>query len=359
MRCAVALLPLVALSACPPTGFTPDDPDAGPPDDDVITADDIGVDCAYDGATNPTNQCKQGLECVIVTSDGAFNTLGMNLPFWEDQLTVTRPNNGGEVGYCSLVGNATAPPTCPVGTILKLFSSSGSPDGFAATCLKPCTASAQCGADRVCDPRFLDDGAGATIGFCVSPCRADLSHCVRSGVLQTGQAIATSLFFGDLSGESSCDLQTGLCAASATNGTGSDGAPCTSSSQCETGRACYQANLFNADADPTALGFCAKRCTVVQQAGGGPVQGSCDPGEACQGGLSFGYVPVNENFLGMLVVDQTGAFATREGICLDICTEGVTECVAGTNCDAIDGSVMGIAWNNVEMCAPDRIALGD
>ncbi|MDP2339604.1 MAG: hypothetical protein Q8O67_01490 [Deltaproteobacteria bacterium] len=356
MRLVFALLPLVLSLGCPPNGFTPEDPDAGPVDDDLITADDIGTACVYDGSSNPTNQCKRGMECVIVSGDGRFNTLGMSLPFWEDQLTVTNGDN--EVGYCSLVGNATVPPVCPVGTILKLFSSSLSPDGFAATCLKPCTASAQCGADRVCDARFIDDGTGGTIGFCVSPCRSDLSHCVRSGVLQVGDAIGTSLFFGDLSGESTCNLQTGICEPSGANGTGTDGASCTSSSQCGEGRACYQANLFDPAAEPTALGFCAKRCTVVQQPGGRPEQGSCDPGEACQGGLSFGYIPVNANFLGMLVVDSAGDFATREGICLDICTEGVTECVAGTTCDAIDGNVMGANWNNVEMCAPGQIGLG-
>lgn len=355
----VCLLPSVlVLFGCRPPVFVPEEPDAGPlGEGDAITIDDIGTDCRYDGSANPTNQCKRGMECVIVSADGRFNTLGMSLPFWEDQLTVTLPD-GDELGYCSLVGNATVPPVCPVGTILKLFSSSGSADGFAATCLKPCTASAQCGAERVCDARFLDDGAGATIGFCVSPCRSDLSHCVRSGVLQVGDAIGTSLFFGDIAGESTCNLQTGICEASSGSGTGTDGAACSSSSQCAAGRACYQANLFDSTAEATGLGFCARRCTVVQQPAGRPEQGSCDPGEACQGGLSFGYVPVNENFLGMLVVDSAGEFGTREGICLDICTEGVTECVAGTSCDAIDGNVMGANWNNVEMCAPGQIALG-
>jgi hypothetical protein len=357
MRFALALLaPAFVLTACPPSGFTPDDPDAGFADD-TIDAADIGVPCVYDPATggNPTNQCNPGTECVIVTRDGRFNTLGMTLPFWEDQLTVAAGDV--DIGYCSVVGSAVAPPQCPVGTILKLVSS-GVPGagGFAALCLKPCSVSAECGSDRVCDARYIDDGTGGTIGFCVSPCVSDLNHCVRSGVLQIDDqgSLGTALFFGDVSGESVCNDQTGICEAANKNPAGIDGAPCASSSDCATDLACYQAQVFS---DPPDIGFCAKRCTVESPEGARPEQGSCSPGEACQPGLAFGYNP-NAQFAGMLVVDQTGAFGTREGICLDICVEGLDECVDGTVCGAVDGGVTGQTWIGVEMCTPPAIAEG-
>ncbi len=352
---SAVLAAVLAAGGCRPAEFTPEDRDGGFVDEGV-TAGDIGVPCVYDPTTgaNPTNQCPTGTECVIVTRDGRFNTLGMSLPFWEDQLTVATTLDGVDVdiGYCSLVGNAQSPPACPVGTLEKRFTSPAAAGGLASMCLLPCQVSAECGAERVCDIRFVDDGL-ATTGFCVSPCRADLSHCVRTAIVpidQNGTA-ATGLFINDVAGDAVCNLGTGLCEnAASKDPTGTDGARCATSADCATELACYQPQLFF---DPPEFGFCAKRCTVQQQQGGRPEQGSCNAGEACQPGLAFGYDP-NASFSGMLVFDPNG-IGTREGICLDICTVGVTECVDGATCGATEGGIMNQAWIGVEMCVPPAI----
>lgn len=343
---------LLFLAGCPVAEFQPDDVDGGFRDEGV-TAADIGVPCVYDPANpqNPTNQCPTGTECVIVTRDGRFNTLGMSLPFWEDQLTVATTVGGVDVdiGYCSVVGSAAAPPVCPTGTLTKFFTSPGAAGGFAGMCLLPCSASAECGGDRVCDVRFVDDGLQAT-GFCVSPCRADLSHCVRSAIvpLDGNGAFATGLFINDVAGDSVCDLDTGLCGnATSKDPLGTDGAPCGTSLDCGPALACYQPQIFF---DPPEVGFCAKRCTVQQQEGGRPEQGSCDPGEACQPGLAFGYDP-NAVFNGMLVFDPNGV-GTREGICLDLCVETFDECGDGTSCGFVEASVVGQQAVAQAVCVP-------
>ncbi len=335
----LSFAPLLLL-ACPgPSGFTPEEPDAGFVDEGV-TAEDIGAPCTYDPANpaNPTNQCPAGTDCVIVTRDGAFNPLGMSLVFWEDQFTVALADV--DVGYCSLIGNVVAPPACPVGTFTKLVTSPSAAGGFAALCVRPCTSSAECGPDRVCDARFLDINAST----CVSPCRTDLSHCVRSAVVvvnDQGQS-ATALFDGDLFGDAVCNLQTGLC-ADTQKGLGSDGATCTSSADCTRGHACYQAALFPGEPE---FGFCAQRCTNGD--GSNPPAGTCEAGEACQPGLDFG----NPS---MIVSDFAGGLASLEGICLDRCVEGVTECIPGTDCGATDASIIGQAWVEEPMCAPEAI----
>lgn len=355
MRLA-ALSPAVVVVAfcagCPPAPFTPGEVDAGNPGDTVLAAD-IGTPCTYDPAIgdNPTNQCAPGTECVIVTQDGRFNTLALSLPFWEDQLTVAVGDT--DIGYCTVVGNAVVPAVCPVGTIRKFMTSPAAPGGFASLCLKPCSVSAECGANRVCDVRFADPGSTDGIPFCVSPCRADLSHCVRSAVItiDEGGAAATALFDSDLFGDAVCNLQTGLCAGTTKNAAGSAGAQCNSAADCASGLACYQPQLFG---DPPEFGFCASRCNIDQQEGGRPEQGTCDPGEGCQPGLAFGYNPTAQ-FRGMLAFDAFNNLQTQEGFCLDICTEGVTECVTGALCGATDAQVIAQSWIETEMCVPPAI----
>jgi hypothetical protein len=363
-----ALSPLLVLgcvvcslfgAGCPPSEFDPVTPDAGFVDAPPTLAD-IGRACVYDPqiGDNPTNQCANGTECVIVTRDGRFNTLGMDLVFWEDQVTVAG-DDGTDTGYCSVVGNVVNQPVCPAGSFVKLVRSPAAAGGFAAFCVATCGSSAQCDGGRVCDARYLDDGAGGLTGTCVSRCVSDLNHCMRTGVFDAGSegqiSLVTAIFADDLAGASACNASTGVCEDASHNVLGTDGARCSSTRDCAAGLVCYQPEVF---VDEPEFGFCAKRCSVqTDNPDDRPEQGTCDGGEVCQPGLSFGYFPsdANNGMVAIAASNGQAVFATREGICLDVCTIGVTECVEGATCGATEPTVMGQAWIGVEVCAPPAI----
>jgi hypothetical protein len=358
-----AVAVVAVLASCKPTGTYNggNERDAGP-GDEAVTVDDIGAPCVYDPRTgeNPTNQCARGLECVIATPDGAFNTLGMTLGAFEDHFTV--PLTDGTVeGYCSLVGNAASPPTCPLGSMLKFVRSAAAPSGFAAFCVRPCGSSAECGGTRVCDTRFLDLQAGTgLVAACVKPCVLDVPDCTFTGVTvvptEDGQGLATVIDTDSVSGGSVCARATGICAATPGRGAGDKGAPCTTSADCAPSAACYQDELFERDRDDGGKGFCVTRCLLAE----GESRG-CGPGAVCQPGLLFGYQfdPIAGG--GMLLRDTvSGQLSVSNGVCFAQCQIGNdTACnvIPETHCDAVDGNQIGAATVGVSMCVPDEIAL--
>lgn len=355
----------VGLTACPDGGeFTPEEPDAGP---GVvgITAADIGVPCTYTAGTNqnPTNQCRTGLECVMVTRDlqtgFTINPLGLDtMVVYEDQLTVFLDDRGSAEGYCTLVGNAAAPPACPTGTITKLFTSTQAAGGFAAACLKPCQASAECSGNRVCDNRYFDDFQDGIVGFCVRPCEFEFPDCVRTGVgvaNQQGQ-LATQLFAGDLGGGQVCNQQSGICEDNGTAGLGDDGAPCTSSADCVDGAGCIQSDT---NLSTLSTGYCARRCFVDNNSF---PNGSCGD-ERCQPGMTFGlqFIPTFDpgGVYGTAPqLDEGSAVRALNGLCFDPCIEGFDCPTQGTVCGPeVDAAVIGGAWNTVAMCVPPDLQL--
>jgi hypothetical protein len=360
---ALGILGLVDAAGCTPSGSYDggNDRDAGPPPETISLAD-IGAPCVYDPATgeNPTNQCARGLECVIVTPDGAFNPLGMTLGAFEDQFTVPLPD-GSVAGYCSLVGNALQPPSCPTGSLLKLVRSPSASGGFAAFCVRPCQSSAECGGNRVCDTRFMDLQTGTGLAAaCVKPCVFDVPDCTFTGVTvvpsDNGQTLATVVDTDSAFGGSICARTTGICSVTPSRGVGDKGAPCATSADCAPNAACYQDELFERDRDDGGRGFCATRCLLAE----GESRG-CGPGSVCQPGLLFGFQfdPIAGG--GMLLRDTaTGQFGVSNGVCFSQCQQGNdTACaaIAETHCDAIDGNAMGAQTVGVSMCVPDEVAL--
>ncbi|MBM4282183.1 MAG: hypothetical protein FJ137_15980 [Deltaproteobacteria bacterium] len=364
-RHAVTLLgiSLVVMTAgCRPGGSYDggNERDAGPAPE-PISVDDIGASCLYDPRTgeNPTNQCARGLECVIVTPDGAFNPLGMTLGAFEDQFTVPLPDGTIE-GYCSLVGNAAQPPTCPLGSMLKFVRSPSAGGGFAAFCVKPCSSSAECGGTRVCDTRFMDLAQGnALVSACVKPCTFDVPDCTFTGVTfvpaEGGQTLATLVDADSLTGGSVCVRSTGFCAATPSRGAGDKGAPCVTSADCAPNAACYQDELFARDRDDGGKGFCVARCRLE-----GNESIGCGPGAVCQPGLNFGFQfdPLAGGMIPMR--NSQGQLDLSNGVCFSQCQVGNdTACnvIPDTHCDVVDGNAIGAPTVGVSMCVPDEIAL--
>lgn len=325
--------------------------DGGQPEE--VTAEDIGTLCTYVNGSgqNPTNTCaNRQLQCLIRTYDGAytpFSGAGPRLAnsTWEDQMTVYRPevdDQGQYVdeGYCTLIGTWTAPPQCPAGTELKLFT------GDIAACLKSCTANAQCGRQSyVCDRRYLDT-ANAT---CVRACGFDVADCVRSGVLTT-QADPTKLgsylAYQDFQGASFCDVATGICNLNADLGDVPPGLPCDDTRDCSGDQLCYQRNVLGTP--DGSKGFCGLACAPVANQ---PLAG-CPTGYACQPGFTFGFTPF------ALKDIVTGADLQAGGVCLPECASIATSCSAypGTACAQPDTNVFGAAWNSVSMCLLPELA---
>ena len=358
----MSLLLLTAFSGCTPTGSYDGGnvKDAGP-GPETVSLDDIGAPCIYDPRTgeNPTNQCARGLDCVMVSPDGAFNPLGMTLGSFEDQFTVALPDGTFE-GYCSVVGNAIAQPQCPLGSMVKLVRSPSAGGGFAGFCVKPCTGSAECGGSRVCDTRFMDLAQGnQLVAACVKPCVFDMPDCAFTGVTvvpaDNGQTLATVVDTASAFGGAVCVRSTGICAGTPSHGTGDKGAPCSTSADCAPNAACFQDELFARDRSDGGLGFCATRCLVTQQGD------SCSAGSVCQPGLLFGYQfdPIAGG--AMLLRDTvTGNFGASNGVCFSQCQQGLDTCDAfvGTHCDAIDGNAMGAQTRDgIVMCVPNEVSL--
>lgn len=327
-------------------------PDSGQPDL-IIDPADIGLPCEYDPTTreNPTNQCPAGLSCIIVTFDGEFNS-GMGLSVWEDHFTVYREDNI-DVGFCSLQGTWSAPPFCPAGTELKLLFPN------TAICVKSCESADDCGrTDYTCDQRFLDLQAPA----CVRKCVLDVPDCVRSGELlrQDGQTIAMHLALQDLSGESVCNQNLGVCGSNVVHGNKGPGQECTRTSECVSGTVCLQGPVLGGDLnDP---GFCGLPCKPDPQS----PAGSCPTGFLCQAGFTFGHGnPLDQNLQdnnGFLMVnlDNNSGFEAG-GYCFANCQDNGGDCTAfpGTSCGKADQNVFGFTWNGASMCLPDALRTGN
>jgi hypothetical protein len=380
--CTLALLTFVAsisvVAGCRPGGsFTPDDPDAGF-EGDTITAADIGTPCTYSQATpgvSPTNQCRTGLECAIVTREitdavfagtrptQGFNTMGLVAPVYQDHLTIHN-DDGTDTGYCTLLGTPSAPPSCPVGTLAKAFQRPLN-EGFTVACLKPCSTSSECRAGAVCDARYFDDNSGGETGFCVKPCEADFPDCVRTAVVNYDpadeNAFAMQAAGIDLSGSRVCNQASGVCADTGIRGVGSDGALCADSSDCAEPGSCIQRDNTGTFLDNP---YCATRCLVANNENG--LNGSCGQ-DLCQPGMGYGLtdLPVfdpedqfGSRYPDVPIVAEGSSTKQVNGLCFDPCVEGFG-CGTRTNvtCGEIDAEKAGAAWNERTMCLPDGMLL--
>ncbi len=356
--------------------YTPDDPDAGFVGD-TITAADIGTPCTYSQARpgeSPTNQCRTGLECAIVTREitdailagtrptQGFDTMRLAAPLHEDHLTIHN-DDGTDTGYCTLLGTLDAPPRCPLGTLAKAFQRPLN-EGFTVACLKPCTTSSECAAGAVCDARYFDDGEGGELGFCVKPCEADFPDCVRTAVVNYDpaeeNAFAMQAAGIDLAGGRVCNQVSGVCEDTGIRGIGKDGDLCADSSDCAEPASCLQRDNTGKFLDEP---FCATRCLVVR---GGELQGTCGT-DLCQPGLGYGVteLPVfdpedrSRSFYPDVPVVAEGSSTKQvNGLCFDPCEIGFG-CGTRTNvsCGEIDAEKAGAAWNQRTMCLPDGLLL--
>ena len=342
------VLVAICASGCPDVGIIDDNPPDAGPDDPGITAADIGGPCVYDPATgaNPTGECPLGLECLIVTRDGLYNTLGLDKDAWEDHFSVYRAD-GKDEGICTLVGSLNAPPVCPAGTVLKLFSSSAV--GFAAACLRACEAPADCPRPGdTCDVRFIDDADDQVPGnqaLCVRRCSLDLPECVRSGVFIADEngTLTSALFVDDAFGASKCNGNIGTCAAVPMRGGAGPGQPCTSTDQCADNTVCYQAPLLGGGS--AELGFCGSPCNPTHAE-------ACTTGLVCQPGLTLGFDPP------VLIDLVNQRFLVAGGLCFPQCDLTASRCEAqfpGTSCGSANEAVFGAPWNQVSMCLPDLV----
>ncbi len=347
------------LAACTPSTGKFDSTkrrDAGFTTIDVVTAADIGTKCVYDPATgdNPTNDCPRGLDCMIVTRDGVFNTAAMALDMWEDQYTFYR-DDGLDEGYCTLIGNWDAPPFCPAGTTLKHFQNSS------AACVKECVTTADCARDGyVCDLRGFGDlafaGAEAT-NTCVIGCSLDYPQCMRTGTtpLQAGGAI-THVAAQDLTGGSVCNLTIGICEPATHQGSfAGPGEPCVDTNDCDHGMVCIQGPLYQNGGLGTP-GFCGAPCKPSTE---NPE--SCGiAGYICQAGFLFGFgdpvEPTVGNGVGLPTLDLSTLEAGEAGgWCFHTCTAGAVDTCAnfpGTSCGSANQTLFGAAWNGLSMCLP-------
>ncbi|HEY1098329.1 MAG TPA: hypothetical protein VGF99_05355 [Myxococcota bacterium] len=374
---SMVVVTLMAVTGCNPPGVY-NEPDAGPDDganDAGVTAAQIGTPCVYNPARpneSPTNQCASGLTCAIYTRDkreallnddteytGGLDTLGLQFPIHEDHFTINN-DDGTDTGYCTLIGNESFPPDCPVGTIAKRFSSFDA-TGFAIACLKPCETSAECVDGAVCDTPWFDDGFGGTVGFCVRPCVADFPDCVRTGVVNydpaDGTAIGTQLAAQDLSGTRMCNQTSGVCEPVTQRGFGNDGDACDDSTDCEAGAGCVQ---LDAAGNRLDRGYCARRCYL--EADGDPT-GTCGTA-LCQVGMTFGYqfMPVFDPgaiYAGAPSFAENSTTIALNGLCFDGCVDAFG-CGADrptVSCAAADAAEVGGPWNGQTMCLPPGVIL--
>ena len=335
-----------------------------------ITAADIGTACTYDPSaplpSNPTNTCRQGLNCLIFTSDLGYipfppgSARNFTMSVWEDQFTRYR-DDGIDEGICTLIGSWQAPPACPVGTTLKLLASD------LAVCVRNCQSAADCGREGyVCDSRFLDVGGGQ----CVRACTFDIPDCVRSGHLvfqqqgENGQITQSPVGFylavDDLTGASICDVPSGTCIANDAEGLRGPGEPCASSRDCLRGTACIQGDVLrslNPELPATTQGFCAQPCKPVAQqqfSGGG-----CNAGYFCQAGFTFGHGnPLAEqgNQPFSLINLQNSEVLEAGGFCFPGCDADPTcGSYPGTRCGAASPNMMQYDWNQQSMCMPPAL----
>ena len=372
----VAVAAVLAISACKPNGFKPDGGVDGGVDPDVITAADIGTPCIYNPGRpgeSPSNQCRGGLECAIVTRDikeailnnenptSGLNTMELTLPLFEDHLTVQN-DDGTDTGYCTLIGTISQPPLCPVGTLAKGFSST-TQGGLAVACLKPCIVSADCTNGGVCDSRYFDDASNGETGFCVRPCENDYPDCLRTAIVPVNPAdtgsFVTQIANIDMQGSRTCNVTSGLCGNTGVRGIGSDGDDCDSNADCKNGVLCIQDDARGNRLDK---GFCGRRCFVNEGDDNG-LNGTCGT-ELCQEALGYGmdlmaiYDP--NGFLDELpfaggVADTDTRIAN--GLCFEPCVDGFG-CGSRTDvvCAAADDTKTGEPWNAKFMCLPPDIA---
>ncbi|MBL92790.1 MAG: hypothetical protein CMH56_13380 [Myxococcales bacterium] len=325
----------------------------------VLNGDQVGLSCTYSGdaSENPSNKCPTGLACFIVTRDGAYGS-GLSKPFWEDQFTHYH-ESGVDEGFCTFMGTWNAPPSCPSGTVLKLFE----PD--VAACVRTCETSVQCPrSDDVCDIRFLDVQdfqTGAAIPHCVRPCELDIPDCVRTAVLQRGDlnnAIAMHVWADDITGASVCNATTGLCSDNPGPGEGGLGERCFSASDCIEGTSCWQGPLLGlAEGQP---GFCGGVCKPNSQ----QPESGCPAGHVCQAGFTFGHGdPLDANTQdtnGFLTAGAGGTYGEAGGFCFIRCTDAVG---CGTDpdiqCGQAETAVFAQPWNSVSMCLQSSLRAGD
>ena len=336
-RFAVAALLAAALpvvTGCPNVGEFDGGvgEDAGPEDTGPSAAD-IGTPCTYveDSGQTPTNDCADGLECVIVTSDGAYNP-GFTLPIWQDQFTTYDNSAGTEELLLADV----------------------------ATCVHTCSQPQDCGrGDYTCDVRYFTVGDVGAAPVCVRKCGLDVPDCVRSGMMVSGGTLVPALAMQDLTGESQCDVETGICAFVLQHGVAGPGEPCTATEQCEPGAMCLQGPLLaalNPGADPNGPGFCALSCAPDDNDPSAPCQGSPSAGTGfvCQpaGSMTLGYDP-------LIMVDlESGNLYQGGGFCFHQCELGVDgncDAIDGTACSSFDEGTFGAAWNQRPMCLPPAV----
>lgn len=353
-----SLMPMVVvlLAACPRSGtFDGGVADDAGPSDDGPSAADVGVTCTYEegGGANPTNDCADELECVIVTGDGAFNP-GFLLPIWQDQFTTYDNQAGTSAGSCSPVGAATAPVPCPTGTEELLLVD-------LSMCVHTCTQPQECGrGDYTCDVRYFSVGDVGAAPICVRKCGLDIPDCVRSGMME-GQdgSLVPALALQDLTGESQCDVETGICAFVDQHGVAGPGEECTATEQCEPGMMCLQGPLLaalNPGANPNGPGFCALPCAPDDNDPSAPCQGSpaAGSGFVCQPAGTM-----NLGFDALIMVDlETGTLYQGGGFCFHQCELGVDgncDAVEGTTCSSFDDATFDAAWIQVPMCLPPAV----
>lgn len=357
MRRSLLLSPALALllAACPRTGeFDGGVGDDAGPDDTGPSAADVGTPCTYQegGGANPTNDCADGLECVIVTGDGAYNP-GFLLPIWQDQFTTYDNAAGTSSGFCSVVASLAAA-RCPNGTEELLLAN-------LSVCVHTCAQPQDCGrGDYTCDVRYFSVGDVGASPVCTRRCGLDVPDCVRSGMMVGGDgSLMPALALQDLTGESQCDTETGICAFVAQHGVAGPGEECTATEQCEPGMMCLQGPLLaalNPGADPNGSGFCALPCAPDDADPSAPCQGSPSAGAGfvCQpaGSMNLGFDP-------LIMVDlESGNLFQAGGFCFHQCELGVDgncDGVQGTACSSFDEGTFGAAWNQRSMCLPTAV----
>jgi hypothetical protein len=229
-----------------------------------------------------------------------------------------------------------------------------------AVCVKPCSQPQDCGrADYTCDVRYFSVGGIGAAPVCVRKCGLDVPDCVRTGMMTAQDGLTPALAIQDLTGESECAVDTGICTSVAQHGVAGPGEPCSNTEQCEQGMMCLQGALLaalNPAADPNAPGFCALPCAPDDQDASAPCQGSplAGTGFVCQpaGAMNLGFDPT------VMVDLSSGTLYQGGGFCFQQCELGVEascDAVNGTACGSFDEATFGAAWNQRPMCLPPAV----